>query len=66
MKLILQRLLTSPISILNPLELSLLNSISLDSVSRPVLASSTPEIEHQVQQFIPLLFTVAMKMCAIQ
>jgi hypothetical protein len=33
----------------------------LDSISRPKLASRGPEMEHQAQWFIPLLFAVAMK-----
>jgi hypothetical protein len=35
----------------------------LHSVSRPELASSGLEIEHHVQQFIPLSFAVETKMC---
>jgi hypothetical protein len=35
----------------------------LDSLSLPELALCEPEIEHQVQQFIPLVFAVAMNMC---
>jgi hypothetical protein len=36
-------------------------ALYLDSVFRPELASRGPETEHHVQQFIPLLFAVAMK-----
>jgi hypothetical protein len=37
--------------------------LTLDSVSRPELASHGPKTEHQVQQCIPLLFAVAIKTC---
>jgi hypothetical protein len=38
-------------------------TLCLDSVSRPELATSGPETEHQLQQLIPLLFAVALETC---
>jgi hypothetical protein len=35
----------------------------LDSVSRSELASSGPEIEHQIHEFIPSLIAVVLKTC---
>jgi hypothetical protein len=60
------RKIKSSMSILNSQSCGTLSrTLRLDSVSHPELASRGPEIEHPVQQFIPLLFAVATKRVSI-